>query len=587
MRRASLLLIAFLALWTGLATAADRNIAVSHSEVVPSERRVALVIGNSNYETASLKNPVNDAHDMTARLRALGFEVVERTDLRVKQIGSTLREFRSKLVPGSVALVFYAGHGLQIRGENFLPTVDADIGGEEDVPNQTMAVRQILDTLEDAKTRLNLVFLDACRNNPYARRFRSSDGGLARLSAPSGTLISFATRPGSVAADGSGRNGLYTQYLLQAMDIPNQPIEQVLKRVVSGVKAASQGRQEPWMEGSIEGDFYFLTTQNPAASADRRVEDEALRKASEQSARENAELKAALQAQKQESERQVQEALRRAHEQAARERAELQATMEAMLKETLARQNAAIEAQRDASKSAAEPPQHGDRPAIAPPATKTPAPDAPTTIAAIKPAAPAVKPDPTAGRVPEQPSAKRGVQVGDVFEYVANDLQWGKKRQLTAKVVAVTDAGVLEEVAVNGSAPSRIVSGGETFFSGAGIDAGFIAPLIWKQVDGLVPGQVFNFVPALNVPDCLGACARVKVVGAEEIEVAAGRFPAVKVDVQLTITWGTWAKQVRSATVWYAKETGRLLKQHVRASEALRLSAIDEVMELSVHRHTH
>ena len=229
----------------------------SQAHAQAQETRVALVIGNSNYKNSPLKNPVNDARDMAVKLRGLGFTVIERNNLVVKQIGSTLREFRSKLTPGSVALVFYAGHGVQIKGENYLPSVDADIQGEEDIPNQSLAMKQIMDVLAESKTRLNLVFLDACRDNPYARSFRSASRGLSKETAPSGTLISFATRPGSVASDGDGRNGLYTGALLQAMDNKNQPIEQVLKRVVSNVKSYSKNQQEPWMEGSIEGEFCF------------------------------------------------------------------------------------------------------------------------------------------------------------------------------------------------------------------------------------------------------------------------------------------------------------------------------------------
>jgi hypothetical protein len=231
----------------------ERNLAVS----LVSEKRIALVIGNSAYASSPLKNPVNDAKDIAAKLRKLGFAVIERNNLKTKQIGRTLSEFRSKLVPGGVALVFYAGHGIQIKGENYLPAVDAEIATEEDVQNQSLAVKQILDVLDESRTRLNLIFLDACRNNPYAHNFRSAAGeGLARISAPSGTLISYATRPGSVAQDGDGRNGLYTSKLLAQMD-SNQQIEQDLKQVVTAVKAASQGKQEPWMEGSIEGDFCF------------------------------------------------------------------------------------------------------------------------------------------------------------------------------------------------------------------------------------------------------------------------------------------------------------------------------------------
>ena len=238
------------------------SLCVMLSHAQQTENRVALVIGNSTYKTSPLKNPVNDAADMSARLKGFGFTVIERNNLTTKQIGSTLREFRSKLTPGSVALVFYAGHGVTIKGKNYLPAVDAEINGEEDVPNQSLGTEQIMDVLAEAKTRLNLVFLDACRDNPYARSFRSTSRGLSRESAPSGTLISFATKPGSVAADGTGRNGLYTSVLLEQLKNSNQPIEQVLKKVVSGVRVASKSQQEPWMEGSIEGDFCFSKCSN-------------------------------------------------------------------------------------------------------------------------------------------------------------------------------------------------------------------------------------------------------------------------------------------------------------------------------------
>ncbi len=259
MRSSFRILILGFAMFAHCALAADatRNLSVSTVDTPANDRRIALVIGNSAYKSSPLVNPVNDARAISAKLRALGFTVIERENLMFKEIGSTLREFRSKLAPGGVALFFYAGHGMQVQGVNYLPVVDADIASEEDVSLQSLEVGKVLSLMDDAKTRLNLVFLDACRNNPFARSFRSAADGLARVSAPTGTLISFATRPGSVAADGTGRNGLYTEQLLSAMDLRGQPIELALKRVVSGVKAASKGRQEPWMEGSIEGDFCF------------------------------------------------------------------------------------------------------------------------------------------------------------------------------------------------------------------------------------------------------------------------------------------------------------------------------------------
>lgn len=220
------------------------------------ERRVALVVGNAKYEVSPLLNPTNDSADVAAKLKSYGFEVVYRENLKMRQIGSMLREFKSKLSPGSTALIFYAGHGLQVRGENYFPTIDADIQSEEDIQNQSIGLKQLMDILEEAKTRTNIVMLDACRNNPFERRTRSLSRGLASTSAPSGTMIAYSTRPGSVAEDGLGRNGLYTEQLLKVMD-NRKPIEQVLKQLVSSVKAASKGRQEPWSEGSLEGDFCF------------------------------------------------------------------------------------------------------------------------------------------------------------------------------------------------------------------------------------------------------------------------------------------------------------------------------------------
>lgn len=236
--------------------------------------RIALVIGNAAYKSSPLRNPENDAKDFAKSLKGFGFSVIEHNNLTIRQIGPMLREFRAKLVPGSVAVVFYAGHGVQIKGENYLPAVDADIQGEEDVPTQSLSTRQLMDVLAEAGTRMNLVFLDACRNNPFSRRFRSTTRGLSRENAPSGTLISFATRPGSEAADGEGRNGLYTSVLLQQLKLADQPIEQVLKRVVTGVRQASNGQQEPWIEGSIEGDFCFGECGGTTTTR-RHPEDEA------------------------------------------------------------------------------------------------------------------------------------------------------------------------------------------------------------------------------------------------------------------------------------------------------------------------
>lgn len=240
-----------------------------------NEHRVALVIGNASYAHSPLKNPVNDARAMREKLLKMRFEVILRENLKAREIGAALREFRSKLRPGSIALFFYAGHGLQIRGENYLPAVDADISSEEDVPHQSLNVNTVLNTMEDSKAGVNIVLLDACRNNPFTRSFRSGGAGLARMQAPSGTLIHYATRPGSVAEDGDGPNGTYTAALLTQIEEKGVPIEQALKRVTVRVKNATKGKQEPWMEGSLTGDFYFvihgptqITIQTAPADAD-------------------------------------------------------------------------------------------------------------------------------------------------------------------------------------------------------------------------------------------------------------------------------------------------------------------------------
>lgn len=222
------------------------------------ERHVALVIGNADYKQGPLGNPINDARAMAGRLRGLGFEVVLRENLKTREIGGMYREFRSKIVPGGTALVFYAGHGVQFKGENYFPAVDAEIASEEDVPLQSINLNTLLSNMEEAKAGVSLVFLDACRDNPFARRFRSASRGLAKVEAASGTLIHYATRPGSVASDGDGQNGTDTEALLAHMGEAGVPVEQVLKRVANRVVSKTKGKQEPWGEGSLRGDFYFI-----------------------------------------------------------------------------------------------------------------------------------------------------------------------------------------------------------------------------------------------------------------------------------------------------------------------------------------
>lgn len=223
------------------------------------ERRIALVIGNAKYKEAPLSNPVNDANDMEAALKSSGFRVIKALDATQKQMNRAIFEFGELLTHDSVALFYYAGHGLQVRGKNYLIPVDAEIKSESSVRVESVDVDGVLDQLSNSE--LNVVILDACRNNPFERRASrsiGSAGGLAQMEAPKGSLIAYSTAPGKTAADGEGRNGLYTQALLRYIKEPGLTIEQVFKNVRREVARSTRDAQMPWESSSMTGEFYFL-----------------------------------------------------------------------------------------------------------------------------------------------------------------------------------------------------------------------------------------------------------------------------------------------------------------------------------------
>ncbi len=222
-----------------------------------SAERLALVIGNSAYQTAPLKNPVNDAEDMAAVLKDLGFRVILKKDADQRTMEDAVRYFGKQLSNGGTGLFYFAGHGIQMEGRNYLMPIDARIETESDVKYEALDAGRVLGKMEDARNQLNIVILDACRNNPYARAFRTDQRGLARMDAPTGSLIAYATAPGEVAADGPERNGIFTKYLIQHMTTPNLSIEHLLKRVRIDVAKQTNGRQIPWEASSLMGDFYF------------------------------------------------------------------------------------------------------------------------------------------------------------------------------------------------------------------------------------------------------------------------------------------------------------------------------------------
>jgi tetratricopeptide (TPR) repeat protein len=239
---------------------------ISPSAVVsvapPISRRVALVIGNGRYQhAAQLPNPPNDAADIALALRKLGFDVVEGRDLGKREMEDKIREFGRKLERADLALLFYAGHGMQVAGRNYLVPVDAKLERAGDLSLDTIEVGQILAQME-AEKRVNLVFLDACRDNPLARSFSRSLGtrstsvgsGLAAIQSAVGTLIAYATQPENVALDGDGRNSPFTAALLKHMATPSLEISALMKRVRADVIAATHEKQVPWDHSSLVGD---------------------------------------------------------------------------------------------------------------------------------------------------------------------------------------------------------------------------------------------------------------------------------------------------------------------------------------------
>jgi tetratricopeptide (TPR) repeat protein len=235
------------------------------ADLYKDERRFALVIGNSNYpkQIGMLRNPVNDATDMAKELEKSNFKVQLLTDATYGQMRAALLKFKEMVDAGerdkTVSLFYYAGHGLQQDSENFLVPIDAMIEFEDDIARYCFPVqRMVLANMERSNSRINIVILDACRNNPFPALTRSlGDQGLGEMKRARGSFIAYATAPGSVASDGNGRNGLYTQELLKAMRKPGATIEQVFKDVRQNVLRMSGDRQNTWDSSNIIGEFYF------------------------------------------------------------------------------------------------------------------------------------------------------------------------------------------------------------------------------------------------------------------------------------------------------------------------------------------
>jgi uncharacterized caspase-like protein len=226
------------------------------SGVQPS--RVALVIGNASYLSGPLKNTVNDARAMAEVLENSGFEVILRENVpNQNEMKKVVREFGMKLKTGGTALFYYAGHGMQVKGFNYLIPTQAVMNIEQEIEYEALDMGFILAYMESARSDVNIVILDACRNNPFARSFRDTKQGLSSMVAPTGTLIAYSTSPGSIASDGDQEYGLYTHSLLKHIRQPGLKVEDVFKNVRAEVLEKSNGTQTPWESSSLVGDFYF------------------------------------------------------------------------------------------------------------------------------------------------------------------------------------------------------------------------------------------------------------------------------------------------------------------------------------------
>jgi len=224
-----------------------------------SEKRVALIIGNAGYKSMPLKNTINDARAMENALRECDFQIIKALDASRTRMRKAIRKFGEKIKRGGVGLFYYAGHALQVKGENYLVPVGASVFSEDEVMDECLRASSVVRKMESAGNRLNILILDACRNNPF-RSFRSTAQGLAEMKAPAGTLIQYATEAGSVARDQDEHrnNGLYTSKLLNRISTPGLEVQKMFRLVRGDVYRASNEEQLPWESGAlIGGDFYF------------------------------------------------------------------------------------------------------------------------------------------------------------------------------------------------------------------------------------------------------------------------------------------------------------------------------------------
>lgn len=503
--------------------------------------RIALIIGNADYKSAPLKNPVNDARAVARALKEVGFEVDLKENLSQQGFIAALRNFGNRLKEtGATGLFYYAGHGMQVKGANYLIPVDAGIESEDEIRYMAMDANQVLDKMEQAGNRLNIVILDACRDNPFARSFRSKQNGLAQMDAPSGMLIAFATSPGAVAYDGDGVNGVYTKHLLRNLTIPGLPVELVLKRVREGVSKDTGSKQIPWESSSLLGDFYFREGAAQTTAAVGQIDAGAMELAFWESVR-NSESAGEFRAYLEKYPNGQFAALARAR-------------MDTLLAQ------AAAPGQR-----------------VRPSSTTQVAAAEPTTLPAAR--------------------ARNFVQVGDAWTY--NVLQNGKRKvdELTVTVIKVDQDSLEEEIRMAGF---KEFSATRSFKSGfdprakiqetklpLGIFLVEFSPYV--PIAG-VPGagRTWAAVPALLAIGYHSTRTKmtlaVAAVAEEKIVVPAGEFHTVRVEARSPAVSETGAGSNSLVfTYWYTPQSRRVVKIMRRQASTFSLLNTVDVLELAKH----
>ncbi len=570
-----------------------------------NERRIALVIGNSAYKTSPLRNPVNDARAMARALSETGFTVTLVEDGSQAGMRRAIRAFGDELLKGGTGLFYYAGHGMQVKGKNYLIPVNADIEREDEIEDAAVDANFVLSKMDTAKNSVNIMILDACRNNPFQRSFRSGAQGLAQMDAPSGTLISFATAPGSVAADGAGENGLYTSHLLKAIRTPGLPIEQMFKQVRIGVTKDTADRQVPWESSSLKGEFFFLMLP-PGMQAEeaKRQQQQAIDAA-------------------------VGSALKQAEDKAAKERAELQAQMQKMIAEMLAKQRAELDAERKARgeapvatppvvvappKPAASDPQQVElafwdsvkasrdradfeaylerypqgsfaalarnriaqlapKPAVAaaPVPAPTPVPSPAPSPAAAPAPAPATLPAQVASIAPSPAASRPGMpKAGDRWTYrYVDPSRPSDASTLSVEVKGAAGDAILEAATRSDGKSSEWAYGPGTSLIGFDTMTTF-SPYL-AAFDGLRDGQSWGDIEFQRLGNCSNGRAQCratgKVVRRERIATPAGTFDALRVEV--TITGSMFGRPATLGSTdfvfWYAEAVKRFVKASARS----------------------